>query len=177
MRHNTRAHCLPEFTHGHRATDPITVRNSDTSKSAEKIPTLTGRGIVGKIRRQIIDVRCIDLSELDREQWEIDENLIRAELTELERAQHTKRREEIISAKLALIPPEEGKPGPKTPGKESARQVAEKTGRGMRSVERDIERIEKIAEDVQDRLADHPEIADKGGASVPNRNTSKGGLN
>ena len=34
--------------------------------------------------------------------WEIDENLIRAELTELERGQHLKRRKEIFRARQPI---------------------------------------------------------------------------
>ena len=35
---------------------------------------------------------------IDREIWEIDENLIRADLAELEKAQHLERRRELFLA-------------------------------------------------------------------------------
>lgn len=46
-----------------------------------------------------IDANIVDMSELDRQLWEIDENLIRAELTELERGEHLARRKDIYIAR------------------------------------------------------------------------------
>ncbi len=44
----------------------------------------------------------MDADDLDRELWQIDENLIRAELTEIERTDHLRRRKEIFKAKKKL---------------------------------------------------------------------------
>ena len=41
------------------------------------------------------------VDDLDRQLWEIDENLCRAELTEIARGEHLKRRKEIFDAKGA----------------------------------------------------------------------------
>ena len=41
----------------------------------------------------------MDCDEIDRELWHIDENLCRAELTEQERGEHLKRRQELFEAR------------------------------------------------------------------------------
>ena len=121
-----------------------------------------------------------DTEDLDYELWEIDENLIRAELTDLERANHTARRAEIVkykaeSAKLAemennmrekaesLIAQNE----PKVAHRPSKGQVAfveetaSMTGKSAASVKRDKRRGEKITPEVKDAIKDMP-AADKG---------------
>ena len=58
------------------------------------------------------------MTDLDRQLWEIDENLCRADLTDLERAEHTAKRARVVkqqkelSAKLA----NNSKRGPKDKG-------------------------------------------------------------
>ena len=128
------------------------------------------------------EIPCIfvDMDDLDRQLWEIDENLIRAELTDLERANHTARRAEIVkykaeSAKLAemennmrekaesLIAQNE----PKVAHRPSKGQVAfveetaSMTGKSAASVKRDKRRGEKITPEVKDAIKDMP-AADKG---------------
>lgn len=48
-----------------------------------------------KLGWEEIDCIFTDLSETDRELWEIDENLVRAELTTAEKREHLKRRKEV----------------------------------------------------------------------------------
>ncbi len=55
--------------------------------------------LYGAIRRG--KQAMIDIDELTNELWKIDKNLIRAELTNLERGEHLKRRREIFDAKGA----------------------------------------------------------------------------
>ena len=55
-----------------------------------------------KLGWEDIDCIFVDLDDLDRQLWEIDENLCRADLTDLERAQHTARRAEVVKQKFVL---------------------------------------------------------------------------
>lgn len=117
-----------------------------------------------------IDVNVVNLEDLDVELAEIDENLIRYDLTELEKSQHLKRRKEIYEARH----PETKHGGDRRSEKaKSSRQdgeskkkrftqdTKEKTALSERTVQRAISRAEKIAPDVQETIADHP-IADSG---------------
>ena len=98
-----------------------------------------------------IDCVFLDLEKLDRQLWEIDENLIRADLTDAERAVHVVRRAEIIKAKSELTaePADNSKRGPRSKGQtDFVKDTAAKTGRSERSVWVDKMRGEKIAPDV-----------------------------
>ena len=96
-------------------------------------------------------------SELDCELWEIDENLVRATLTELEQSQHLKRRKEIFDSK--------GEEKIRTPG--GAQEVgfdkstADATGLDKSTVRKSRRRAEKIDPQVQSDIAG-TSIATKG---------------
>ena len=106
---------------------------------------------------QEIACLAVTLGELDRQLWEIDENLVRAELTELERADHLKRRKELFDAK--------GGKRISTPGGEQKvgfdRDAADKTGMSKQAINRSRNRAERIALDVQARIKELP-AADSG---------------
>lgn len=112
---------------------------------------------VKRLDHEFIEVRYVELDALDRELWEIDENLIRAELTELERAGHLKRRKEIFDAKGEEKIPTLG--GEQTVGFD--RDTADKTGMDKSTIRKSRSRAEKIAEDVQEDISGTP-IADSG---------------
>jgi hypothetical protein len=83
---------------------------------------------------------------IDREMWEIDENLIRAELTPSEEAIHLKRRKELWEKKqlnLDNLARFEGRGN-----KGFSAETADATGKSQRSVNRSIQRADKIAPDV-----------------------------
>jgi len=122
----------------------------------------------------------VDLDNIDRQILEIDENLIRSDLTELEKADHIAKRKELFDLKRATdIPPildrrEEvgGKSlpthldssgRPKTPQQEKgfAADVAEKTGVSKRGVNQAIARAQKIDPKVKAEIIDLP-VADTG---------------
>lgn len=107
-----------------------------------------------------------ELSELDAELAEIDENLIRNELTELERSEHLKRRKELYEARH----PETkrgGDYGNQYTGGRSrlndtvsfSQDTAAKTGQSERTIQRDVRIAQHIAEDVKDAIRD-TKIAD-----------------
>lgn len=105
---------------------------------------------VQQLGHEWIDVIYVDLDDLDRQLWEIDENLMRAELTELQRAGHLKRRKEIFDLKNLG-----GRNAPtKKPQhqKAFASETATATGMGKRRINESIARAEKIPEDIQERI-------------------------
>lgn len=83
----------------------------------------------------------VDLDDIDRELFEIDENLIRHDLTEAEEAAHLARRKELFELR------ESGKTFPTLTGrghKGFAQDTADKTGQSKRSVNQKIARAEAI---------------------------------
>jgi len=100
--------------------------------------------------------------------WEIDENLVRAELSELERAEHLRERK-FWYEQLHQETKNGGNHGNQhTGGKKRqndtlsfCQDTAEKTGLDRRTVERSVHRAEAIAPEVKEAIRDMPEIADK----------------
>jgi hypothetical protein len=84
---------------------------------------------------------------IEREMWEIDENLIRAELTPSEEASHLKRRKELWEKREGF-----GKSLPETSvgGRPSgfATETSEALGKSKRAINLAIARADKIAPDV-----------------------------
>jgi ParB family chromosome partitioning protein len=113
-----------------------------------------------------IDATVATLDDLTAELAEIDENLIRAELTVLERAEQLVRRKEIYEA----LHPEAkkgqyGHKGTQTVAKSEKETVsfsedtATKTGLTPRTIRHDVQIASKIAPDVRDAIRSTP-IAD-----------------
>jgi len=112
------------------------------------------------------EIACVfvDLSQDQRQLWEIDENLMRSELSQAEYSRHVALRKEIYER----LHPETAHGGHRgnqhTGGKPASRQVgdmandrftadtAAKTGKSERSVQRAAHRGERIAEDVLARI-------------------------
>jgi ParB-like chromosome segregation protein Spo0J len=123
-------------------------------------------------------------SELDAQLWEIDENLCRAELTELERAEHLQKRKTVYEqmcpeARQGGLPGAPGGGKAKTANLASfAADTAAKTGISERTIRRDARRASKIDPAVRDRIRDKRAIADSGAeldtlASMPASNQSQ----
>ncbi len=120
-----------------------------------------------------IDCVFVTLDDLDRQLWEIDENLIRADLTDLERATHTAKRADIMRQRAELMDnlATNSKRGPKSQGqKEFVENTAKKTGKSEKSVRRDKARGEKITPEVRQTLEDaRAEDPDSPLGGVPNK--------
>lgn len=116
------------------------------------------------------EIDCIikDYNELDTELAEIDENLIRAELTVLERGEHLKRRKEMYEAKWPETKAEERrKLGLKQYRAEiiSAREeasptfatdTATKTGVTARTIRQEVQVATNLADDVKEMIRGTP---------------------
>ena len=119
---------------------------------------------VKALRWNQIDAFITTANELDCELWQIDENLIRADLTELERSQHLKRRKEIFDAKASGENCPTSKGGTDSTGKGHKgfdQDTADKTGLDKSTVRRSRNRAEKIDPQVQASIAG-TQIANKG---------------
>lgn len=114
-----------------------------------------------------IEANIVQMSDDERLLWEIDENLCRADLTELERGEHLAKRKPVYER---LYP--QAKHGGDRRSDEFqvenssvrsfADDTAEKIGVTDRAIRQSIRRATKIDEKVRDRVRELPEIADSG---------------
>lgn len=113
-----------------------------------------------------IEASIVQMTADERLLWEIDENLCRADLTELERGEHLAQRKAVYerlhpeTKRGGNIGPERQFVATDTPA--FADDTADKVGVTDRTVQRSIRRVAKIDEKVRDRIRDNPEIADSG---------------
>ena len=95
------------------------------------------------------------MTDIDRHLWEIDENLIRAELSPSEHADHLARREELWEAQqfqVVQVDPPEKSVGYKSPPKQEkgfAADTAKKTGMSKTTINRATSRAKAIPADIR----------------------------
>jgi ParB family transcriptional regulator, chromosome partitioning protein len=127
-----------------------------------------------RLGRTEIEANILQLDEAECKLWEIDENLCRAELSQLERAEHLLKRKEIFekrypSAKAGVM---------RALGMNRAlgrnvddnnvanvsftADTEKKTGLGQRKIQRALRRADGISTAVRDRIRDRAGIADSG---------------
>ena len=156
----------------HRSLDPLTVKAiagsfKDIGQQApitfywdDDTPVLiAGRHRLEAARSlgwEHIEAVEMDTDDLTREIWEIDENLMRADLTELERGEHLRRHREIFEARRSAekIPTSRSNKG-------FDQDTADQTGMEKSTVRKSRRRAEKIAPKVKDAIKAMP-AADKG---------------
>jgi hypothetical protein len=110
------------------------------------------------------------MDDPSRQLWEIDENLWRAELTELERGEHLAARKKIYEQLHPATRNVNERGGPGRGNKTAAESApvsftadtASKTTFSERTIQQSIHRAEHIAPKVRDAIRDIPKIADKG---------------
>jgi len=133
---------------------PITIWRDDPEGAQDTLYLVAGAHRLAaaiKLRWFEIDVVYVDdLTEIDRQIWEIDENLMRAELSPMEHANHVTRRAKLLEARPKLG----GKTFPTKPQHEwgSAAYIAEITGLSKRAVNLALSRGRDIPEDVQEQI-------------------------
>ena len=99
-----------------------------------------------------------DMTEIDRQLWEIDENLMRAELSPTERGEHITRRAEIWNAIPevggASCATHDASGRKKTPQQERgfAAKTAAATGLSKATINRDLARTEGIIQELRDQI-------------------------
>lgn len=96
-----------------------------------------------------------DGAELDAELWEIDENLMRSELTEMERARALARRKEIYEIKHPETRQGGDRGNQHTGGRQSdkmsfSQQTAAKIGKTAKTVERSVRIGERLTPEAED---------------------------
>ena len=136
---------------------PVTLRPEPDGTSFRLVLGLHRLEAQKRLGCQEIKAFVTDADDADCEIMEIDENLVRADLTELEVAQHLARRKELYDAKGGTNCPTPG--GTQKIG--FARDTAASTGTTPRGINRSLRRAEQITKDVQDRIAGTP-IEDSG---------------
>ena len=105
---------------------------------------------------QIDAIEVRDMSDIDRQIWEIDENLMRAELSPTQEAQHLAKRKELwaqreTGGKSLPTSLSDGRKAGKQHQKSFAAETADQTGIDKRTVNLAISRA-TIADDVMDRV-------------------------
>ena len=104
-----------------------------------------------------IDCLPMDHDALGRQLWEIDENLMRIDLTALERAKHTAKRADIVrQQELLAKSAKKLAHRPNTGQTKFSKGMAKQTGRSERAVRQDKRRGEKIADDVAEEISRMP---------------------
>lgn len=93
-----------------------------------------------------IDAVFMDADDIDRQLWEIDENLMRSELTPTQQAEHLAKRKELWEARK-----ESGR-NPPTSRKHFAADTEGNTGVSKRRVNEAVARAEKVPEDIRDEI-------------------------
>ena len=91
------------------------------------------------------------MTDIDRQLWEIDENLMRAELSPTEMAEHLAKRRELWEARRNSAQSLRDIKGPGQP-KGFASETAEATGVSKRAVQLATSRAKAIPEDVRDLI-------------------------
>lgn len=138
--------------------NPITV-----VAAGSEYTLVAGRHRLEAARRlgwQTIPATVVDLSDADRHIAEIDENLIRNDLTDLERSEHLSARKGWYLAKhpdtARGVAGGKARQGSATEIISFAADAAEKMGVTERSVRQDVQIAEAIPEDVRDAIRDTP---------------------
>ncbi len=140
---------------------PISVW-SDSIDTLELVAGLHRLEAARKLGWEDIDCIFVDMDDLDRQLWEIDENLCRAELSKAERAAHIAKREELFRAKSEATSLQSLQRSPKPrhrPSKGTTKFVkdtAKKTRRSERSVWEDLKLGRRICSDVLEAIKDMP---------------------
>lgn len=142
---------------------PVTVRDAPVMDAGIVVPGY--RVIAGNHR--VAAARALGWEEIEafvlvgedryaEEMREIDENLIRAELTASQRAYSIKRRKELWEQRHPeiqvgqLVPPEIGYKNPPKQEKSFAADTAERTGQSKKDINRHVSRAEALGDDLQE---------------------------
>ncbi len=108
-----------------------------------------------KLGWEKIDCIFVNMDEIDRQLWEIDENLMRADLGPAELAQHTAKRADLVRQKAAIVNSQNEKKLAQRPSEGQSdfdEETANATGKSKSTVRRDKARGEAIPADVLGKI-------------------------
>ena len=141
---------------------PITVWLDDPDDASQTLYLVAGaHRLAAAIKLGWDEINVIlteDMTEIDRQLWEIDENLMRAELSPTERGEHITRRAEIWNAIPevggATCATHDASGRKKTPQQERgfAAKTAAATGLSKATINRDLARTEGIIQELRDQI-------------------------
>lgn len=127
---------------------PISVRLLNDGEEVQLVAGLHRLEAARRLNWRDVDIRIEEGDNLDAELWEIDENLMRAELSPSERAAHLARRKAIYLEKhpetKQHVAGGKARQGTASANLAFAEDTAAKTGKSERAVQRDTARGEKI---------------------------------
>lgn len=109
-----------------------------------------------KLGKTIVQVNKMDLSDLDQELAEIDENLTRNELTVLQQSEHLKRRQDILRLKGERAPAHRPEKGVTVTPLKTNKDLAEEMGMSKSSIQKRNKIANGIADDVKESISDTP---------------------
>ncbi len=135
--------------------NPITVRkDGDGYRLVAGYHRLEACKAIGWLE---IDATVVDLNDLEAELAEIDENLVRHDLTVIDRARSNERRKVIMQELHPEAVSTAGRPKDnRATVSQFYEDTSDKTGQSVRSIKRDITIASHIPDDVLDTLNDTP---------------------
>ena len=126
---------------------PVSIWASEDGSVVDLVAGAHRIAAAKKLGWEKIDCIFVDLDDLDRQLWEIDENLCRADLSPAELAQHLKRRAELWKERKntgPTCPTNAGKGQPKG----FAKDTEDKTGTPKRTTNRALARAKAIPPEI-----------------------------
>lgn len=128
---------------------PITIHQDSPDQGGFDLITGAHRlGAAKLLDWEWIDVVFTDADEIDRQLWEIDENLMRSELTPTQMAEHLAKRKELWEARevsgQVVSKPQGGRP------EGFATNTEKSTGVSRRQINRSVARVDQICDEARD---------------------------
>ena len=130
---------------------PISIWASEDGSVVELVAGAHRVEAANKLGWEKIDCIFVNMNELDRQLWEIDENLMRAELGPAELAEHTAKRAEVVRQKAAIVNGQNVQKPAHRPSEgqgDFVKETAKNTGKNEKTIRRDKARGEAIPADV-----------------------------
>jgi len=131
---------------------PITIHQESSDQQGFDLVAGAHRLAAAKLLNwEFIDAHFWDKDDVDRQLWEIDENLMRSELTPSQQAEHLARRKELWEARSSGTNCSTGGGAPGE-NKGFAQETAEAMGTTRQQINRAVARAEKSSPDILEEV-------------------------